>query len=299
MTNGLSVSSNKSVTVNFDSYTGNGFIKAIMLRDIVQVKLMTRLEKSKLAPGANDIIVKHAFGGNETVSRRDLINKYNRLDGKKIKLMYLKSGHWYYMSRQVNETVAVMLVNNKFKGTINGKAVKTGSYIIAKVDDAGHVLSGTASCVSSFIFRKGFSVPKQDVIDRNKGIRRKNNVKRITSDIVKPDIKHEDNKEFTVIKPNKLVGKSNVKLNPVQDSSKYKYKAVARICHIANNKDVLDGFLLENLKGVKKPVSLTDVTSLCSKSLVSNLMLVRQENGSCFLRGNGIEIKSLETMYRK
>ena len=78
----------------------------------------------------------------------------------------------------------------------------------------------------------------------------------------------------------------------VNNQSGYgKYVAIGRLVNQSNQ---LVGFIIQNNEGKTKQINLNQMMNLCSKKLISNIMLTRQsETNKVFLRGNNMRIESL------
>lgn len=75
-------------------------------------------------------------------------------------------------------------------------------------------------------------------------------------------------------------------------NSKYRFTAINRVVDMSGN---MQGFTVKDLQsGEKRQITVPQMSQLCSKKLVDNIILAKREStGTMYLKGNGIVINNL------
>lgn len=300
-----------NILIDFNYVPDKVFIDANQVRGIYKARILSRQQKKSRPDGSGDVMITSATGGSQIITREELCKNYNHSSGKKIVLAFLKTDTSYIVQSKSNEKYKVLKLPDNCIGKVNNKSAKPGSYIVCKSDDSGIIDKSTMTIVSPNMFRKMFKIPMQSIIKRhmnggeNKmfGLFNSNRNRDIASrkNVVNPVINmNTESLNKNNVKPiNINTNKSqttyvqNKPLQNVKTQNKYKFVATHRIISMTNGK--LIGFvILEKSTGESKQLNTSQVSQLCNKKLVENLMLVTKENsGVRFLKGNGIRIESL------
>lgn len=307
---------NGQIVITVDNLPMNVFIDAIKVRDIYKVTILGKQSrKGIVAPGAGDVKMLSVLGQTGYITRKQLASEFTHVSGRKIALATLKNDKPYIVVRQCVERYKAMKIPDNCIGIFKGRQVNKGSYAVLKTDDSGNIDSNTLAIVSSTVFRKMFKIPMQNII--NKYMNKPNKSKNLTI-FNKPisRVKHfnnpNGNMNTNTVKPrvnladiginpgNINIGRNtNAKVTETETSeqavkkSNYRFRVVAKLLSTQENKKLV-GFSLEDLKdGTVRPYRLPQVTALCDKKLVENMILVTKENGTRYLKGNGIIIEQL------
>ena len=163
----MRINNDKTVTIDFSKYKGNGFVDAVKTRDIAKITILDRKKRKELGRGANDVIIKYASGGEERVSRKFIAENYLTRSGKKLHMSYLKDNTQYMVISNKPRNYAVMMLPANMKGTINGREIPGGYYVVAPKNNKGEIDFNKMTVVNSRLFRKMFKIPPQDIINKN------------------------------------------------------------------------------------------------------------------------------------
>ena len=303
------------ITIVIDNLPINTFIDAIKIRDIYKVTILGRQSrKGVIAPGAGDVKLLSTLGQNGFITRKQLASEFVHVSGRKIALATLKNDKPYIVMRHCEERYKAMKLPDNCTGLYKNNKVNNGSYIVAKVDANGNIDHSTLAIISSTMFRKMFKIPMQSIIkkyinkpNKSKNLtvfnRQRHNIKQsnsnsnYTNNSMNPRINLAD---IGINPSNISIGRNtqnntnvNTTREPVDRKSNYKFKVVARLLSVQENKKLV-GFSMQDLSdGTIKHYRIPQVTVLCDKKLVENLILVAKENGTRYLKGNGIIIDQL------
>lgn len=305
---------NNKVLIDINNYTGNAFINAIKVRDIAHVKILTREEMKGRPHGSPDVMIMKASGETVYITRQDLVKNYRYLSGKKIVIPYMKNGVTYKIIGQCNQPYAAMLLPANMIGVYKGKNVPSGTYIVAPKSADGSIDYSNLTPINRNLFRKMFKIPNQEIIARHTGKRgavssrimnRKSNKKKFGLEGTKMD--GFNNNQGNMIdfnekpKVNLGIGKEQPNIaytqQIVNESARktYPFRAVGVI--ITQDSRIEVGFMIEDTSGRQRQVPKQQVMDMCTKNLISNLTLVTQQNGTTYIRGNGISVESLPRFY--
>lgn len=299
----ITLNQNGTATINLSGYNGDKFIVVNQVRDIANMRILKKEQKLGMARGGPDVQLTHATGYVDLISRQNLVDNYRFVSGKKIQMQFLKSGKKYSVVGKCNKTYALIPLASNMKGMLNGNAVNKSKYIIAPLKEDGTIDTQNITQINKQLFRKLFIVQSQDIITRNIG-------RNISRDIDRRNRNNINNNSGVKKENGKIVASINKSLynrtepqNTNQSrntgvsqnigevfENKYKYKAIGRV--INENKETV-AYLIENMTGKKKVIPEIKVMEMCHNKLISNLVLVRDNNGPKYLRGNGIRIESL------
>lgn len=283
-----------SVSFSVDNYRGNSFLKAVKIRDIAHMRILSKEERSALDNKINDVQLVHASGEIDFISRAELVSRYRFLNGQKITMAYLKNSKRYTVVSDCNKEYGIILLPNHMHGIFKGKQIPPNSYIIAPMDTNNNIDYDNINIISKKLFRKLFVIPPQNIIKRNIGRYVNTNIRERARSMrgmnINMGMQNPYNSQMIQNKPTRNTDTNYNNMNNVQPNQRFLYKVLGKV--INENGKVI-GFLVVDNKGVKRTLSENKVKELCAKQLVSNLILVRPERGIPFLRGNGISIESL------
>jgi len=245
-------------TVSIDDVPDSIFIEVNQRRNIYSAKIISKQDKDGLKDKSKDVIITDIFGESLLISRNQLKDNYITLNGDSIKLFLWKRGEVRYITK-VRDNIkrsGVVLVPRGYVVNIPGKGnIGEGNYLICPIDDTGEYDRERVKPIDAKIFRKIFSIPMCNVVEKSKGVKRYNKISKQVQNKVQ---------KGTVI------------------------KAVGRLI---NNSGVLVGFIVEGIDGGK--VSVAKMVELCNAKKVSNVELV-DSGGKKHLRGNGIRLSNLK-----
>lgn len=313
------------VCIDCNTAPDRGFLDAVKTKDIVKIRILTRQEKresTNYKPGGPDVMVISLTGEKQLIYRKDLVNKYVHTDGNRIKLSILSSGTSYIAYNVCNEPYKILkLPSNCVALLPSGKRTKQGDYVVAKADASGQVNRATLSSMSPSSFRKMFKIPMQPVIKRHMGNRSKTsqmftliNKQRLQRNMINntPIRSRIDSSEIGMNPANiniKSVNDSNVIGNGVRKTftptmnkninskdtishTNYRYKVLAKIVNMDKH---LMGFVVEDMvTGKRNNLKINELTQLCMKKSVENVMVVRNQKGNLYLKGNGCSIENMQ-----
>lgn len=326
--NYMTQSSNGMVDINCASVPDKGFIDAIKTKNIVKFKIMSHKGKAanpSYIPGGPDVLITHVTGETQFISRKELVKTYVHASGNKIKLSVLKNDKTYLAYNICNENYKVMKLPNNCTATLpNGTQTKQGFYIVARADNNGQVDRGSITAISPVVFKKMFKIPLQAVIKRHMG-GNSNTRKTFTlfnrnrdrqfirrqapQEVVKPAFNSSeigmnpaninigsvnDTAPKTVWKPT-LNRRNNNSNNQASDNTisrtNYKYRVTAKVVDM--NGSMLGFAVQEIATGNSRNLKVNELTQLCMNKLVENVMVVRNQRGNMYLKGNGCSLESL------
>lgn len=324
--NYMTQGSNGIVNIDCNSMPDKGFLDAVKTKNIVKFRIMSHKDKAANAdyvPGGPDVIVKHITGETQLITRKDLVKTYVHASGNKIKLSVLKSDKPYLAYNTCNENYKVMKLPNNCIATLpNGTQTKPGNYIVAKVDVNGQVDKSSLAMISPSVFKKMFKIPLQAVIKRHMGSDSKTRKmftlfsrnqdrqfahKQIQPESVKPTFNSSeigmnpaninissvnDSPEKKVWRPTiNRQGSSNQQTANTNIKSTYKYRVTAKVVDMDGR---MLGFAVQEIAtGRSRNLKINELTQLCMNKLVENVMVVHNQRGNIYLKGNGCSLESL------
>lgn len=308
----LSQEHNGLICINCGETPDKVFIDAVKTKNIAKIKIMTRQEKSSsnYTPGDPDIIMISIAGDRQAIYRKDLTDNYTHLSGNRINVALLKSGKQYLVCAPCNESYKIMkLPSNCIAILPNGKRVSQGSYIIARATETGGVDRETITSLSPAMFRKTFKIPMQSIIKRHIGNKssnsgelkifsghRNNNYHRPTQDRKISNAQGIPNMRAGIgdVKPVNTMKPTSNPINTINTNNKtnYKYRVLAKAVDM--NKKLV-GFLVQEIStGNTKTLDISTVTKLCMNKSVENVMLVKNQSGTLYLKGNGCSLVTMK-----
>ena len=305
-------------TLVYEEIPNSLFIPVIRKRDIVKARPLSRVEKQERESGSPDIILLSPIGEQRFITRKEMVDKYTYLDGKKINIRGWSSNRTYMVGCMDSTRLFAMLVplncTISLKGREANKNTKQGDYIICLSDIDGGINRESANLISNKMFKKMFSVPENNAITRNigKGNRMFNleNTKR--KKIYNREVKNTDDSilnkdEFymmaneiqkqpsSILTNNILSNKEEVKRDKEEvksNNSSQQYIAIGRLMQ----NGALTGFIVQNSNGATRNVTKQEMMRLCQRKMISNIVLSKKENSNAYyLRGNGIRIDMLQS----
>ena len=323
-------SNNGVVCIDCNKVPSTGFIDAVKTKDIIKFKVMSSMDKmnsNNYTPGGPDVVVQHITGETQMITRRELSKSYVHTSGNKIRISILRNGKQYLAYNICNENYKIMKLPNNCAAILpDGKQTKCGSYIIAKTDGNGAIDKSSITSVSSSTFKKMFKIPMQSVIKRNMNNRQNSNsFKLLTREHSKargnfgqrnnrtkfnsaaigmnpakvgtPVIQNNNNNRGTFRPQVSKVNNNNhgtftptMNMNR-QNTTTYKYTVVAKIVDMDKH---LMGFVVKDIKTNKtRNLKVNELTQLCINKLVDNVMVVRNQKGNMYLKGNGCSIENM------
>ncbi len=284
-------------TIPVDKLNGNCFLDAVMTKDIAELTIISPKEKkavgSKYKRGEPDILVRHLDGRVERLYRTDVNGRFRHPNGKAVRLLLLKNSTKYPVYIDCEEKYKAVKVPKSYRVDFNGRRLNGGGYIICKVDDKGAVLKETLRVISSDNFKRAFRIPESKYIKRvgirENGTGRKKlgveEMKNGLANIRRVEQIQTDNRNTVVEKKTEVVK---------EDKSKYKYRVYQRI---TNMEKKVVGYAIEEIAtGRKKNITTKQLATLCSMKVVENVMLVTREDGTKFLKGNGIKLENIPSV---
>lgn len=307
----MKVNPNNTITIDLNNYTGNAFIDVIKVRDIAQVKILSRKDAQARPSGAPDVALLSMSGEMSYISRTELVNNYEYLSGKKVVIPYMKNNVKYLVVGKCNKPFAAMLLPANMNAILNGKQIPPGTYIVAPRNEDGTIDYSSLTAVTRKMFRKMFKVPNQEVIARNMGrggvvsqriLTKKSNrqkfldIGRNTSGIMQsrntgpmsnmPLVDAAAN----IGNINDATDILNQNANSAPVKKQYPYTAIGVIYDQSNNMVALK---IKDTKGIVKDLSKQMVMGMADKQLINNLEVVKHDRGIPYLRGKGISINQL------
>lgn len=287
-------------TIPVDKLNGNCFLDAVMTKDIAELTIISPKEKkavgSKYKRGEPDILVRHLDGRVERLYRTDVNGRFRHPNGKAVRLLLLKNSTKYPVYIDCEEKYKAVKVPKSYRVDFNGRRLNGGGYIICKVDDKGAVLKETLRVISSDSFKRAFKIPESKYIKRagicgNETGRKKLGVEEMKKGLanIRSKVVEQKKTDNTVVK--------NIKENidvVKEDKSKYKYRVYQRI---TNMEKKVVGYAIEEIAtGRKKNITTKQLATLCSMKVVENVMLVTRDDGTKFLKGNGIKLENIPSV---
>lgn len=302
---------NGKVLIDFDYIPSKGFIDANLVRGIYNAKILSREQKKGQPAGSGDVVLVSATGGTKIITREELCKNYKHSSGKNIVISFLKTNTNYVVQGKATDKYKAIKLPDNCIGKVGNKSAQPGSYVICKVDSSGNLDKSTMTVISPKLFRKMFKVPMQPIIknhmnggcnkmlglfnkNRNKAVASKPNIApSLLSKKPSVNIEKSTNNVFDTSKLGLNPSNINIGVQPKVVENKYKFVATHRIVSM-NNKKPLGFVIKEKASGKSKQMTTAQVSQLCEQKLVENLMVVVKENsGVKFLKGNGMRIESL------
>lgn len=314
----LSQSNEGIIIVNCATVPSKGFLDAVKTKDIAKIKFLSRTEKESngsFISGGPDVRIQSLTGEYRLISRRELVSNYVHASGNRIKLAFLKNNKEYLVVGTCRVHYKIMkLPNNCVALLPNGKKSSRGGYIVAMEDENGQVNRDTIAAISTKMFRKMFRVQMQAPLKRamepsnpktkkvftmfskNRPVK---SLKTFTPSFNSNELgmnpaninieSVNDNKQTqNMWKPSSGIrGKASTQQNNIQ----YKYKATHKVVDM--NKKLMGYTILEIKSGKTRNLTPLELSSLCERKLVENVMLVTNQQGNKFLKGNGCVLNNL------
>jgi hypothetical protein len=162
------------IDIDFQQLPDDVFLDAVKDVDICQFIVLSGKERNGIKPGDPDVkVMSITTGESRLISRQELCNGYRLPNGKKIKLAFLKNNKKYTCTSRCSKQYKVMAVPDNCKGTIklpNGSVipVKPGSVVIVPLTMDGHPDKTHMFTTEMRYFKKGFRVPDQAILQRNR-----------------------------------------------------------------------------------------------------------------------------------
>lgn len=305
----MKVNRDNTITINLDNYTGNAFMDAVKVRDVAQVKILNRKAMKGRPSGSPDVAVLSVSGETKYITRKELVQNYEYLSGKKVVIPYMKNDVIYKVVGKCDIPFAVMLLPANMNGILKGQPVAPGTYIVAPKNPDGTINYGALTAVNRRMFRKMFKIPNQEVIAKNVGRNTKVS-QRIFSKKSNRQKFLDPNRNMMQKTPVNNLGispldaASNIGNNMgmpmggnVQQSAQkqaprkqYPYSAVGAIYDQSNN---LVAYKIQDTKGQIRDLYKNAVLALAEKQEINNLEVVKHDRGMPYLRGRGISINQL------
>lgn len=264
--------------IDFNKITlgDKGMVKATMVRNIVQARVASKTERDKLPNRYYDVIVESLIEEPKLISRKELVDNYKYISGKKIRLISMRSGDNYHLIKEDKTKYYVYYIPKGCYGRINNRTLGNNKYIVFKPGEHGEIDRSSFGVIPRSVFRKMFIIDREDLQSARAG----RPLKEAVSTIQKDKSTHQN-------KPNPLnIGRKTVREEAIQ----YKFKAIGKIL---GEGDAQVGFVLEDSKGNRRDVPNAAVANMCKQKKISNITLAKSEKGNWYLRGNGIKIGEL------
>ena len=319
--NYMTQGSNGIVNINCNLVPDKGFIDAVKTKNIIKFRIMSPKDKAanqNYVPGGPDVIAQHITGETQLLTRKELAKTYVHASGNKIKLSVLKNDKPYLAYNTCNESYKVMKLPNNCIATLpNGTQTKQGSYIIAKADNNGQIDRSTITVLSPKIFKKMFKIPMQAVIKRHMG--GNSNTKKVFTLFTRNKGRQLTQRNTQASIPKPAFNSSEIGMNPANinisstndnthkrmwtpsinrpqsnnqnTTSHYKYRVTAKVVDM--NGKMMGFSVLDIATGKTKNLKINELTQLCMSKLVENVMVVRNQRGNIYLKGNGCSLESM------
>ena len=183
-----------------------------------------------------------------------------------------------------------IFIPDKYSIDTGGRLVNGGHYLVCK-DINGVANKNNLCLVDRAMFRCVFSIPMQEGIKRARGLNRQNI--QFNRQAVTPVKNMQQNQQVQRQQVQQRPVQNRVVKQPqvTQTQSKYKYTVVNKIMSFTG---VCVGYTVREISnGRTLRVTEQQLKAACYKKLVNNVVLVNQQNGKSFLRGNGIDMSKL------
>ena len=279
--------------ISLDKIPDMAFINVVRKRDIQKARILSVKERKALKNGAFDVHLESPLGEKKTISRLELMMRYVYLSGKRIKISGWKANRTYIVMREDNTEALAIKIPTQYRVQVGNKTTnmnsKSQDYIICLKGDSNEIARETACIVSRELFRKMFTIREADFKDfcSHRGAVRKKSTKATNKIDRQPKISQGNVANAS----NLVIQNHKTDVQKHKDIQNNTYTAVGRL---VNNQDKVVGFIVKDSKGMTRQVSKQEITVLCSKKLVTNIMLATKDGtGTKFLRGNGIKINEL------
>lgn len=320
--NYMTQGSNGIININCNSVPDKGFIDAVKTKNIIKFKIMSPKDKAAnkdYTPGGPDVIVQYITGENQLLTRKELAKTYVHASGNRIKLSVLKNDKQYLAYNVCNENYKVMKLPNNCIATLpDGTQTKQGSYIVAKADNNGQIDRSTIAVLSPAVFRKMFKIPLQPVIKRHMGgnsktrkvftlftrnidrkLSRRDNQTRLPKPAFNSSEIGMNPSNINISSTNDQTPKKMWKpsINRPQNNNQntmthYKYRVTAKVVDM--NGRMMGFSVLEIATGKTRNLKVNELTQLCMNKLVENVMVVRNQRGNLYLKGNGCSLENMQ-----
>lgn len=278
--------------LTIDKIGNRAMIPVLRRREILKARVLTANEKKGLPKGSPDILALSPLGQRGVLDRNDVMKNYRYLKGTRIYLSGWRSGREYIIMRMDKTPAAAIMVPPGHVIKVNNTIAKSGSYIVCLLDSSGSIDRATASVISKKMFRKMFTIPPNDIINKHK-----NKSKKAVND--KPAIPKEQLEQRRKEKITKIGNARplnvNQKIRDIQNTGDKKFKAIGKLM---SRDDKMIGFVVQDDKDIMHKISKKEMLLLCQKKLVENVVAAtREADGAVYLRGNGIKIGELPHFY--
>lgn len=313
-----------TINIKTDLVPDKGFIDAIKTKNIVKFRIMspkTKKATESYKPGGPDVVVSHITGETQVIYRKELVKNYLHASGNKIRISILKDDKQYLAYNICNEKYKIIKLPNNCVATLpNGVKTKSGYYVLARVNEAGQIDKNSITMISPNIFKKMFKIPPQEVVKRHLGRKSKSGkifklfnkdkqdkLNQRKREQIKPKFNSaeigmnpsninvasvNDKPSNTVWKPTmNRVNREIVPNKPNSSNSHYKYRVTSKVIDIEGR---MLGFAVQEIAtGNTRNLKVNELTQLCMNKLVENVMVVRNQRGNMYLKGNGCSLESL------
>ena len=159
-----------NIILDVDAMPQSMFIDANSVVDVCQIKILTREQHREAGAGSPDVLVNSATNGRATITKRQLIENFTFLNGKRIRIPLLKKGKVYLVKRECFTPCKAIKIPSNAIGVHNGKLIKDkGAYVVMQVGPDGNIDRSTIKIISADNFRKMYKIPEQEIISRNRG----------------------------------------------------------------------------------------------------------------------------------
>lgn len=277
--------------------TEESFLRVTKHYDVASAIVIShdRYAEYGIQNGGLDVRLEMITGETFMVSRKFLVENFRipgkrSAVGKRIHLLFVKNNTPFLVIRNSNELMRAIFIPDKYSIDTGGRLVNGGHYLVCK-DINGVANKNNLCLVDRATFRCVFSIPMQEGVKQSRGLNRQNI--QFNRQAVTP-VKN--------MQQNQQVQRQQVQQRPVQNrtvkqpqvtqtQSKYKYTVVNKIMSFTG---VCVGYTVREISnGRTLRVTEQQLKAACYKKLVDNVVLVNQQNGKSFLRGNGIDMSKL------
>lgn len=305
---------NGTVSIQCNNIPDYGFIDVVKVRDICKMRMLTRAEKKLNVHGSPDVVMQSITGEQYRISRIQLITNFGLLSGGKIILASMHSDKIYTVSRVCMEPYKALQLPNNYIGLLNGVEVPKGSYIVCKVLADGNIDRANAFPISSEVFHKVFKVPMQEAIAKHRNhskntqqpIPEQFNKKPTVSISKQPSQPIPKQAPVALQKPavqqpvrptqNRAVS-ANINHEPINKQHEYRYRLTQRI--LDQDRNLVGFVVLDKKTGRTQNTSIKQVLDMCDAKVIENATAVTKDGGIKYLRGKGIELRSLPPALRQ
>lgn len=281
--------------------TEESFLRVTKHYDVASAIVISpdRYAEYGIQNGGLDVRLEMITGETFMVSRKFLVENFRipgkrSAVGKRIQLIFVKNNTPFLVIRNSNELMRAVFIPDKYSIDVGNRLVNGGQYLVCK-DINGVADKNNLSLVGRAMFRCVFSIPVQEGIKRARGLNRQNtpfNRQAVTP--VKNMQQHQQAQRQQAqqqVQQRPVQNRAVKQPQVTQTQSKYKYTVVNKIMSFTG---VCVGYTVREISnGRTLRVTEQQLKAACYKKLVDNVVLVNQQNGKSFLRGNGIDMSKL------